>query len=64
MPASALGPGDRVRDPGSGAEATIMTNQPTRSDKHTPGKLTFLLRGDDGRVVRMQVSETKLIEVV
>lgn len=64
MSAGALRPGDRVRDSSSGAEAVVMRGSPTSSAKHAPGKLTFLLRCDDGRVVTMSVTETQIVEVV
>jgi hypothetical protein len=63
MSAGSLGPGDRVRDY-SGAEGVVMDSHPVRSSKHAPGKLFFLLRLDDGRVVRMNVNETDIVEVV
>lgn len=61
--AATLKPGDRVHDPATGRTAVVMPAAPIRS-KHDPGKVGWLLRCDDDRVVRMTVADTDAVDVV
>lgn len=60
--ASELSKGDKVII--NGQVRVVLDLRPVRCEKYSPGRVGWLVRGEDGRVYKLSCSEKEVIELV